>query len=135
MNSYMLPHGTRAVARPRSTMQTQQQPDADVDQRQPGPADRARRTGRRGRVDDHAGGRAVGADRRRPRRPVRGRDLAGCGCTASSTASSSSATTSTTTDDVNAQSEYAGQPDVDVLGIHVDPLASRSLFARACSVV
>ena len=60
MNSYMLPHGTRAVARPRSTMHTRQQPDAGVDQGEPGPAD-ALVEGALRRVGDQAGGGAVGA--------------------------------------------------------------------------
>ena len=108
MNSYMLPHGTREVARPRSTMHTNTSTDAEVHQRQTGTADPL--------VE-----RALGARRRRcPARRCRGDDALRRTSSrasalrlrlyASSTASSSRATTSTTTDDVKAQSEYRASP-------------------------
>ena len=63
MNSYMLPHGTRVRGQAAQHDAHQQQPDADVDQCQPGLADALVERALRRRSDDARGG-AIGADRR-----------------------------------------------------------------------
>ena len=121
MNSYMLPHGTREVARPRSTMQAEQQRRC---RRRPAPARPvrcARRRTLRG-VDDDAGRGAVRGDR--SAEPAADQ-LAGVDLAAAAVGELDGEQQQRDHQHHDRRREgpvrVPGQPDVDVLGVHARP--------------